>query len=76
MQLCGSAPKHRDEFASPNDITVDEPKSVSSGRLLADIASAGGGDVAKAAKGDPISAAKPPVPAKKPKKMSARRKKK
>ena len=68
--------KHRDEYASPNDITVDEPKSVSSGRLLADIASAGGGDVAKAAKGDPVVVAKAPAPAKKPKKVSARRKKK
>jgi bifunctional non-homologous end joining protein LigD len=45
--------KHRDEFASKKDITKEKPKSVLSGRLLRDIAAEGGGDVAKAATGDP-----------------------
>jgi bifunctional non-homologous end joining protein LigD len=46
--------KHRDEFASTGDITGSEPYSVASGRLLAEIARDGGGDVAKAATGDPV----------------------
>jgi bifunctional non-homologous end joining protein LigD len=46
--------KHRDEFASKKDITVDEPRSVISKKLLRDIAQANGGDVAKAAKSDPV----------------------
>ena len=46
--------KHRDRYASTEDVTADEPYSVSSGRLLADIARDGGGDVAKAATGDPV----------------------
>jgi bifunctional non-homologous end joining protein LigD len=45
--------KHRDEFASTEDITTMEPKSALSKRLLADIARDGGGDVEKAATGDP-----------------------
>jgi bifunctional non-homologous end joining protein LigD len=45
--------KHRDEYASAVDIEAEEPKSVVSGRLLAQIAEEGGGDVAKAATGDP-----------------------
>jgi bifunctional non-homologous end joining protein LigD len=45
--------KHRDAFASKKDITVDKPRSVASRRLLAQIARDGGGDVAKAATGDP-----------------------
>src|ERR1700685_2646387 len=45
--------KHRDEFASSADITIEEPRSVISKRLLADIARDGGGDVEKAATGDP-----------------------
>jgi bifunctional non-homologous end joining protein LigD len=45
--------KHRDQFASSQDVTVEEPLSVSSKRLLADIARDGGGDVEKAATGDP-----------------------
>jgi len=44
--------KHRDQFASTRDITV-EARSVISNRLLADIARDGGGDTAKAATGDP-----------------------
>jgi bifunctional non-homologous end joining protein LigD len=45
--------KHRDRFASTKDIAVEEPRSVVSDRLLADIAAKGGGDVEKASTGDP-----------------------
>jgi bifunctional non-homologous end joining protein LigD len=45
--------KHRDRFISADDILVEEPRSVLTNRLLVDIAREGGGDVAKAAKGDP-----------------------
>lgn len=48
--------KHRDEYASTEDVTVEEPRSVSSGRLLSEIAKAEGGDAVKAGKGDPASA--------------------
>src|ERR1700704_2603458 len=41
--------KHRDRYASKRDITVVEPKSVLTGRLLADIARDEGGHVTKAA---------------------------
>src|ERR1700682_1512735 len=44
--------KHRDQFASTIDITAEEPRSIVSKRLLAEIAEAGGGDVEKAATGD------------------------
>ena len=45
--------KHRDRFASGNDVTIEKPRSAASHRLLADIARDEGGDVAKAATGDP-----------------------
>jgi bifunctional non-homologous end joining protein LigD len=46
--------KHRDEFASgANEITEEMPRSVVSNRLLVEIAREQGGDVAKAATGDP-----------------------
>ncbi|MFN2520360.1 MAG: DNA polymerase ligase N-terminal domain-containing protein [Candidatus Limnocylindria bacterium] len=46
--------KHRDRSASKEkDITLTAPRSVKSRRLLAGIAKAGGGDIAKAATGDP-----------------------
>jgi bifunctional non-homologous end joining protein LigD len=45
--------KHRDKFVSTKDITVDEPRSILTKRLLADIARDSGGDVEKAATGDP-----------------------
>jgi len=49
--------KRRDEYADPKvDITLSEPRSVRTNRLLVDIAKAGGGDVKKAATGDPPSA--------------------
>jgi bifunctional non-homologous end joining protein LigD len=54
--------KHRDEFASTKaDIAQEMPRSVVSNRLLAEIARNGGGDVEKAATGDP--AIKPPAKA-------------
>jgi len=46
--------KHRDQFASTVDITETEPYSVLRHRLLAEIARDEGGDVAKAATGDPV----------------------
>jgi bifunctional non-homologous end joining protein LigD len=45
--------KHRDQYASKNDIALEAPRSVVSNRLLADIAREGGGDVEKASTGDP-----------------------
>jgi bifunctional non-homologous end joining protein LigD len=45
--------KHRDKYASKKDITADAPRSVLSHKFLADIAREGGGDVEKAATGDP-----------------------
>lgn len=45
--------KHRDQFASDTDITLDAPRSAISGRTLAEIARDEGGDVALAATGDP-----------------------
>jgi|SRR5208337_679933 len=45
--------KHRDQYASTKDVTQDEPCSVASQRLLAEIARDGGGDVEKASLGDP-----------------------
>ena len=45
--------KHRDSFASTGEITAEKPRSVLSNRLLADIARDGGGNVEKAATGDP-----------------------
>jgi bifunctional non-homologous end joining protein LigD len=45
--------KHRDRYASTSDITLEEPYSVLTNRLLADIARAGGGNVLQAASGDP-----------------------
>jgi bifunctional non-homologous end joining protein LigD len=63
--------KHRDEFASPADITIEEPRSVASKRLLADIARDGGGDVEKAATGDPSAKSSRQRPAAKAKLASA-----
>lgn len=50
--------KHRDKYASDKDITVSQPRSVLSKRLLVDIARDSGGDVEKAATGDPEKATK------------------
>jgi bifunctional non-homologous end joining protein LigD len=45
--------KHRDEFASKDDVTEAQPRSAISKRKLADIARDGGGDAKVAATGDP-----------------------
>jgi bifunctional non-homologous end joining protein LigD len=45
--------KHRDRYASTVDITEAKPRSVASGRLLAEIARDEGGDENRAAAGDP-----------------------
>jgi bifunctional non-homologous end joining protein LigD len=59
--------KHRDAFASTNDIAVDEPRSILSKKLLVDIARENGGDVEKAATGDPGNPKKVATPAAKKK---------
>jgi bifunctional non-homologous end joining protein LigD len=72
--------KHRDQFASKRDITVEEPRSVLSGRALAEIARDAGGNVEKATAGDPpdLSKAKPSTrraaPAGRPSRKRARAK--
>ena len=48
--------KHRDRYATAKDVIADRPRSVVSRRLLADIAREEGGNVEKAAKGDPAGA--------------------
>jgi bifunctional non-homologous end joining protein LigD len=53
--------KHRDQYASTEDITLDKPRSVVSNKLLAGIAKDGGGDIAKAATGDPPAATTAPA---------------
>src|SRR3984885_4267604 len=62
--------KHRDQFASTRDVT-EEARSVISKHLLADIASEGGGDVAKAATGDPSSKSTTPKRSARPKRAAA-----
>jgi bifunctional non-homologous end joining protein LigD len=48
--------KHRDKYASKDDIAVEKHRSILSRRLLADIARENGGDVEKASTGDPQKA--------------------
>jgi bifunctional non-homologous end joining protein LigD len=48
--------KHRDRYASTDDVLEKKPKSVLSNKLLAEIARQGGGDAVKAAQGDPAGA--------------------
>jgi bifunctional non-homologous end joining protein LigD len=45
--------KHSDQYASKDDVLAEKPRSVSSNRLLAEIARDSNGDVVRAAKGDP-----------------------
>jgi bifunctional non-homologous end joining protein LigD len=47
--------KHKDRYASVRDVVADKPKSVLSKRLMAGIASGGGGNTAKAAASDPAT---------------------
>jgi bifunctional non-homologous end joining protein LigD len=44
--------KHKDQYASEEDVTAGKPRSALSKRLMAGIAAAHGGDVAKAARSD------------------------
>ncbi len=44
--------KHRDRYASRSDVVSEKPRSVISKRLMAGIAAAEGGNIAKAAKSD------------------------
>lgn len=46
--------KHRDAFASDEDVAETRPRSVVSNRLLTEIALDEGGDVEKASTGDPV----------------------
>jgi bifunctional non-homologous end joining protein LigD len=55
--------KHRDQYTSRKDVTVEKPRSIVSNKLLAEIARDGGGDVEKAATGDPGHKPKKAVPA-------------
>jgi len=48
--------KHRDRFASSDDVVAKQPRSVASKRLLAEIARDSHGNVVKAAKGDLVVA--------------------
>ncbi len=47
--------KHRDDFASDEDVAEMRPRSVVSNRLLTQIALDEGGDVEKASTGDPVA---------------------
>jgi len=47
--------KHRDDFASDEDVAEMRPRSVVSNRLLTQIAIDEGGDVEKASTGDPVA---------------------
>jgi bifunctional non-homologous end joining protein LigD len=47
--------KHRDDFASDEDVAEARPRSVVSNRLLTQIAIDEGGDVEKASTGDPVA---------------------
>jgi len=51
--------KHRDQYASTADITLSDPRSVVTQRTLAEIAADEGGNVAKAATGDPAVLPRP-----------------
>ncbi|HVN78636.1 MAG TPA: MarC family protein [Terriglobia bacterium] len=51
--------KHRDQYASTGDVTQEEPRSVASQRLLAEIARDGGGDVERASMADPAGKGRP-----------------
>jgi bifunctional non-homologous end joining protein LigD len=63
--------KHRDQYASTRDIATEEPLSVETKRSLEEIARDEGGNVAKAATGDPAPPQKLKAP--KPGKPAARK---
>jgi bifunctional non-homologous end joining protein LigD len=64
--------KHRDRYASSKDLTSEQPRSVVSKRLMADIARDEGGDVEKASSGDPESKSRLTSPKKHAKKAGKR----
>ncbi len=66
--------KHRDKYASEEDITASKPRSVISNKLLADIARENGGNVEVAATGDPVKTKGPNAKSSKkiPKKKAAK----
>ena len=71
--------KHRDQFTSTKDVSIEKPRSIISHKLLAEIARDGGGDVEKAATGDPgfkptkaVAAKKTRTPEKRPSRKSAK----
>ena len=45
--------KHRDQYASKEDLLIEKPRSVVSKKSMAEIAKAHGGDIERAAKADP-----------------------
>jgi bifunctional non-homologous end joining protein LigD len=57
--------KHRDAYASREDITIKTPRSIVSSRLLQEIARDEGGDAEQAATGDPVRQATLRAPNKK-----------
>src|SRR6202049_4630917 len=57
--------KHRDAYASREDITIKAPRSIVSSRLLQEIARDEGGDAEQAATGDPVRQATLRAPKKK-----------
>jgi bifunctional non-homologous end joining protein LigD len=48
--------KHKDRYASTGDVAAEKPRSALSKRSMVEIAASSGGDVVKAAKGDPPEA--------------------
>jgi len=71
--------KHRDQHTSTKDVAIEKPRSIVSNKLLAEIARDGGGDVEKAATGDPgfkpkkaAATKKTRTPAKRPSRKSAK----
>jgi bifunctional non-homologous end joining protein LigD len=65
--------KHRDRYASTKDVTVEQPRSALTGRLLAEIARDEGGDVARAATGDPETGKRSATTARVTKRKSTRK---
>jgi bifunctional non-homologous end joining protein LigD len=68
--------KHRDEAADEGDVTEEQPRSVVSKRLMAEIAFDEGGDVERAASADPAAAIEallhnPRTPKRKPREAPA-----
>jgi bifunctional non-homologous end joining protein LigD len=65
--------KHRDQYASTKDATENEPRSVASQRLVAEIARDEGGDIERASMGDPAGKGRRPTSVKTARGRIARR---